>query len=159
MSEVRKHQGQAPDVVKELKAGEWLQNARARKQYQKSPWNRVVQVLGLPIWLSSAYGLGALAVLLRNRLHPSHVGPALAHTSGAAEAIIIFAPLLAGIFIGMVVANFLVYQIPPARRAFDKEGEELPSISYAVSQRSLLKVGVPVVAAAIMLLFIAAVIG
>lgn len=159
MSEARKHRDKAPDVLKELKKGTWLQNARARKQYQKSPWNTVIQIVGLPLWLGSAYGLAALAVLLRNRLHPNHIGPALTHTSGFAEAIIIFAPWLAGIFIGMIGANFLVYQIPSARRALDKEGEKMPSISYAVSQRSLLKIGAPVIFVSFALLITAAVIG
>jgi len=155
----RDSEAKEPDVIKELREGTWLQNARARKQYQKSKWNNLVMALALPIYLGAAYGLISFAAFVRNLLHPGHVGPPLAYTNVVAGACVVFAPLVASIFIAFVGANFLVYQIPPARRAFDKESEAMPSIGYSVSQRALLKIGVPTVIVTVVLLVIAAVIG
>ena len=159
MPQDRDSKAKAPDVIKELREGTWFQNARARKRYQKSRWNTLVMALALPIYLGSAYGLISFAAFLRNQLHPGHVGPPLAYTNVVAETFVVFAPLVASIFIAFVGANFLVYQIPPARRAFDKEAEAMPSIGYPASQRALLQIGVPTVIVAIALLVIAAVIG
>ena len=155
----RDPKARAPDVVKELREGTWFQNARARKRYQKSRWNNLVMALALPIYLGAAYGLISFAVFLRNLLHPGHIGPPLVFTHAVAGACVVFAPLVASIFIAFVGANFLVYQIPPARRAFDKEAEAMPSIGYAVSQRALLKIGAPTVIVVIVLLVVAAVMG
>jgi hypothetical protein len=152
-------EAKAPDFIKELREGTWLQNARGRKQYQKSKWNNLVMALALPIYLGAAYGLIVFAIFLRNLLHPGHVGPPLAYNNVVAGTCVVFAPLVASIFIAFVGANFLVYQIPPARRAFDKEAEAMPSIGYSTSQRALLKIGVPTVLITVVLLIIAAAIG
>jgi hypothetical protein len=159
MSTRRDSKAEAPNVIKELREGTWLQNARARKQYQKSQWNNLIMVLALPIYFGSAYGLVSFAVFLRNQLHPGHVGPPLVYNSVVAGVLVVLAPLVASIFVAFVGANFLVYQIPPARRAFDKEAQAMPAIGYAASQRALLKIGIPTVIATIVLLVIAAVIG
>jgi heme/copper-type cytochrome/quinol oxidase subunit 2 len=159
MSRHRDSEAKAPDFIKELREGTWLQNARGRKQYQKSKWNNLVMALALPIYLGAAYGLIVFAIFLRNLLHPGHVGPPLAYNNVVAGTCVVFAPLVASIFIAFVGANFLVYQIPPARRAFDKEAEAMPSIGYSTSQRALLKIGVPTVLITVVLLIIAAVIG
>ena len=42
----------------------------------------------------------------------------------------------------MLLTNFLVYRIPPARRAMDLEDHEYAGVDYASSQRALSKLGI-----------------
>jgi len=42
----------------------------------------------------------------------------------------------------LVLANFLVYRIPPARRALDAEDHDVPGNDYNASQRALIKAGI-----------------
>lgn len=92
-------------------------------------------------------------------LHPEHFGPPLAHTSGIAIGLMLFPPLISSIFPALIITNFLVYLVPPARRAMAEEDREFPGTDYNSSQRALLKIGLPVVAAAALLALAGAAIG
>ncbi len=130
-------------VASELKRGDWWKNARARKQHQQSVWDRLISLLFIPAWLGSAYGLISLAVDIHSRTHPRHVGAPLQGTSAVAVVLMIVPLGIACIFVGGVVANFVVYHIPQARAVLDQEALECPGIDYRSTQRSLLKLGIP----------------
>lgn len=142
---------QVARVASEPKRGVWWKNARARKQHQQSAWDRLTSLLFIPAWLGSAYGFISLAVYLHGMTHPRHVGAPLQGASAAAVALMIVPLGIACIFAGGVVANFVVYHIPRARVVLDQEALECPGIDYRSTQRSLLKLGIPSFALAVLL--------
>jgi len=143
----------------EMRDGSWLQNAQRRSRRRKSPWNLLLPLFAIPLWLGFTSLLVSLAVIIRNSFHPEHSGPPLADTSGLAVALMLFPFLVASIFVAFLVTNFIVYQIPPARRAMDKEDRDFPGTDYASSQRALLKLALVAMSGAIILAFVGAVIG
>jgi hypothetical protein len=59
----------------------------------------------------------------------------------------------------MVASNFLVYLIPPARRAMDNEDRGFSGVDYVSSQSALIKIGTVMLIAAVVLVFIGALVG
>ena len=64
--------------------------------------------------------------------------------------------LVASIAPALVVTNFLIYLMPPARRAMNNEDRDFPGTGYASSQKALTKVGMIVFAIAAVLSLIGA---
>jgi hypothetical protein len=56
-----------------------------------------------------------------------------------------------------VASNFLVYLIPPASRAMNKEDQGFPGVDYVSSQGALIKIGTFILATAVVLGLIGAV--
>ena len=54
-----------------------------------------------------------------------------------AHFLILFAPFVPTIAAAMIVGNYLVCLVPPARRAMDAEDRAFPGTEYATAQREL----------------------
>lgn len=112
----------------------YLEEARARAKRRKSRWNLLLIPAGFPpvvmVW--------AAAVLLAEQGH-MHFYPGESLRSGGGPWVVVaaVAPLFAAIPIGMLVGNFLVRQIAPARAALDREASSDPALSYGGSQAAL----------------------
>ena len=123
----------------ELRSGGWIANSRRRARRRKSLWNLLLLFFGLPLWLGCAWLLVNLGYLLRSVVAHQY-GPGL--SSAALDipgALILIPSLLASIAPAMMLTNFLIYLIPPARRAMDLEDAPHPGTGYAPSQRALSK--------------------
>jgi len=57
------------------------------------------------------------------------------------DTLISIASFVASIAPAMLVTNFLVYRIAPARRAMEAEDRNFRGVGYKPSQRALLKIG------------------
>jgi len=150
---------QIATTFSEMRNGSWLQSAQRRSQRRKSPWNLLLPLFALPLWLGFTFLLVSIAVLARNLIHPGHSGPPLSHTSGLATLLMLLPSLLASIFPAFIVTNFLVYLIPPARRAMDSEDRAFPGTDYTSSQRALIRLGSVAVSGAMIFALIGAAIG
>lgn len=54
--------------------------------------------------------------------------------------------LFAAIPLSMLAANALLWCVPPLRRIFEREAEGYPGTDYASTQKSLLRLGMPLLA-------------
>ncbi|HEX9084497.1 MAG TPA: hypothetical protein VF836_07145 [Gemmatimonadaceae bacterium] len=115
----------------------YLDEARQRARRRRSPWDLLlipafVSSLGLLWWFFVALLLVAHRNLYLDQdlaSTPRGVGPILTTVS----------PLLAAIPLAMLFANALVWIIPPARRALEREAMLGPRASFQTTQGCLLR--------------------
>ena len=134
-------------ALSEMKEGTWFANASSRAARRKSPWNLLLPGLFFPLWLCFLLAAMAAASLLHVVMHPRDAGHMAAFWHGTMDAprLMILIPLLiATIVPALMLTNFLVYRIPPARRAMEKEDRGHAGVSYNSSQRALFKAGMAV---------------
>ncbi len=138
----RKREDQLARVGEELKEGTWLANAQQRSQRRKSAWNLLLPLLGFPLCGAFAWALVWLGSLLHMVIYPAATdmfGPGPMSLSATVVSIPSF---IAAICPALLLTNFLVYLIPPARRAMDSEDRNFPGTAYDASQHALLKGGI-----------------
>ena len=161
-------QKQKPDedqirrTYEELKSGDWLPNAHRRAQRRKSAWNLLLPLFGLPFWFGFTFLFVTLAWLAHIAFHPGHTETErqfLSHVKGIGPLLMVLPFVIASLFPAFIVTNFLVYLIPPARRAMDKEDRDFPGTDYKSSQRALIKVGAVALGIAMFLALVGAAIG
>ena len=133
-------------TVDEIRRGDFIANARLRSTRRKSPWNLLLLLifpLWIFVWFKSLAILWNVALLIAGEsvphtvtgwLNNSGLGPRPMSWPGA---LYIFAPFLPTLASAMVLGNFLVYLIPPARRAMDNEDRAFPGTEYSTAQRTL----------------------
>lgn len=141
-----KEEDQLARFGEELKEGTWLASARRRSQRRKSAWNLLLPLLGFPLWGAIAISLTWLASSLHMALYPSAAdlfgtGPMRLNT-----ALVLIPSLIAAVCPAFALTNFLVYLIPPARRAMDTEDRDYPGTGYNASQLALRKMALWVLA-------------
>lgn len=154
-----KKDDQIERFVGELKDGTWLKNAQHRSQRRKSAWNLLLPLFGFPLWLAFALLFFRLGWIAHANIHPAAHASSREFFSGSirlATGLIIFPSLVASVFPAFLLTNFLVYQIPWARRAMETEDRNTPSDGYGTSQRALFKVGIVAVGVALILVLIGA---
>ena len=131
----------------EMRRGTFLGNAQIRSRRRKSPWNLLlllIMPLWIFLWFKTLSVLWNLALLARGAVVPHTVGGWL-NNSGLvgdqpmswAGALYLFAPFVPVVAGSMVLGNFFIYLIPPARRAMDNEDKAFPGTAYATAQRTL----------------------
>jgi hypothetical protein len=130
-------------TIDEIKAGSFLDNARARSSRRKSKWNLLLPVVVLPLWLFfwwMAIELGCVAHIL---ISGKPVPPAgewmkvLGSGMSFAHFLILFSPFLTTLAAAAVIGNYFIYLIPAARRAMDAEDRAFPGTEYSTAQREL----------------------
>jgi hypothetical protein len=161
MTRRKSDRDQITTVYSELKEGSFLGNAQRRSKRRKSAWNLLLPLFALPLWGGFAYASTQAAWLAHVLFHPEHGG--LQHEffsrMGLSASLMTLPLVIAAIFPAFVVTNFLVYLIPPARRAMDNEDKAFPGTEYAASQKALIKLGAIVCVIAVALALIGAAIG
>lgn len=144
-------QDQVTRFRRELTTGKWHSNARNRAQRRKTAWNLLLPLFAIPLWMAFTWLLVASAWAAHLAFHPDLVGAARQFptllTTGT--ALMLFPSLLAAVCPALVASNFLVYLIPPARRAMDKETRGFRDVDYVSSQRALIKVGAYILGTAV----------
>jgi hypothetical protein len=94
---------------------------------------------------------------VRNVAIPKHAIPfsavLLSDRSGLAPIMFVVAPLFAALPIGMLLSNFILWRIPPYRRACDREPKGVWHASFSDSQKDLsllaLCIGLPALVASL----------
>ena len=159
MVKKRDGQDQVARFRRELKQGKWLAHAQKRSLRRKTAWNLLLPLFAIPLWVAFVWLLVAGAWSAHLAFHPSLVGPARLFPTPvtSATALMLFPSFFAAMCPALVVSNFLVYLIPPARRAMNNEDEGFRGVDYVSSQSALIKVGTFILVAAVVLGLIGAV--
>jgi hypothetical protein len=115
---------------------DYFEEARTRARRRKSPWN----LLLIP---ASAMSIGLItwrAALLLGALHQAiYPGQTFTSTSRGLGAILAaLAPFFGAIPLGLYLGNVLVWLVPPARRALDREALPYPGTGFREAQGQLL---------------------
>lgn len=115
----------------------WFDAARIRGRRRKSAWNlllipAVVAPWSITWWLT-ARGLGNVCKLF----HPLQEFTLLPDTVGG--ILIAIGSLFAWIGPSMIIANFLVSMVPPARKTLDAEAALVPGTDRRSANRDLLR--------------------
>ncbi|MDR2013109.1 MAG: hypothetical protein LBQ20_08745 [Rhodanobacter sp.] len=132
---------QVARLGRELRDGSWLSNARSRAQRRKSVWNLLLPLFGLPLWVFFTFLLVKLGTYMHQMFHPAQ---AQLFTNGPLHlnaALVLFPSIIATLCPAFLLANQIVYLLPPARRTLNAEAQTTPGTSYMESQRALFKVG------------------
>jgi hypothetical protein len=121
----------------------YLEDARFRAKRRKSSWNLLLipfVVLSLALlWFGSSQLLG----VLHAKIYPGQSFQNSQHGLGVILAAI--SPFFGVVPLAMVLSNALIWVIPPARRALDKEAQPHPGTSFHQAQRNLLKLALVLV--------------
>jgi len=115
----------------------YLDSARERARRRRSPWNLLLIPACLGTFAAIYWAYLAFADRVVNQLFPRG---AYFQTFTTLGGILRYIP--AGFLVlalSLAVGNQLVYGIPPARRALDREAEGHPGNSFGRAQKSLLK--------------------
>jgi hypothetical protein len=138
--------GTLRSALHEMRSGTFLGNAQLRSRRRKSPWNLLLLLI-FPVWaflwMKILAILWNLALFARGAAIPATAAGWLVNPGWAsrpmswAGALHLFAPCIPVLVGSMVLGNFLIYLIPPARRAMDNEDKAFPGTEYSTAQRTL----------------------
>jgi hypothetical protein len=115
----------------------YYEEARRRAQRLRSPWNLLlIPAVVLPagsLWWGAVKGLEALHAVF----YPAQNLRTASNSIGAIFATV--SPFFATIPVAMIVGNYLVWLIPPARRVLAREAEPHPGTGFREAQRQLIQ--------------------
>jgi hypothetical protein len=116
----------------------YINDAREKAKRRKSKWNLML----IPAMIIHFGVIFYLSFLLMNYLHGIiYVGQSFMVSSRGIGAIMAaVAPIFGAIPVSMLLGNFIVYLVPPARRVLDSEAGNVPGTSYRDSKKQLLKI-------------------
>lgn len=126
------------------------QHARPHAARRKSIWNLLLPAFLLPLWFALGYAGFELVWRLHLAWHPQDNGHMLEywrHGMDGARFLMLVPPMVAALPLAMMIANFLVYAIPPARRAMTHGAGDAAIAHYLASQRALVGFAAAVAAA------------
>jgi hypothetical protein len=124
------------------KALDFYLAARARAGRRRSPWNLILIPFGLGGWLGTWYLLFRLVWNFHHWLYPQHLfsdfwREGIPFASFVPSFLMLFAPAVAALCVGLMIANCIVLLIPPARRALDAEAVGYPGTGFKEATRAL----------------------
>jgi hypothetical protein len=152
----RQEEDQVARLGKELRDGDWLSNVRNRSQRRKSAWNLLLPLFGLPFWAAFTASLVWLGQVIHAALHQQPHPVIASGPMSVSDTFIFIASSVAAVAPTMLVTNFCVYRIAPARRAMEAEDRGFSGVDYRSSQRALLKVGLWLLAICLPLILVGA---
>jgi hypothetical protein len=142
MKEKNDEPGTLRGTLREMREGTWLQNAQQRSTRRKSSWNLLLLLI-FPLWLAIWWALVDVGYMMHFVLHHENTqwgSTWMQQLNGPITlpwALLLFAPVIPALSGSMVIGNFAIYLIPPARRAMDAEDRNYPGTDYATDQRQL----------------------
>lgn len=143
----------------ELKQGTFLANAQARSRRRKSPWNLLMFALMFPAMYVLTVNGHRLIWALHVTFHPQQRGTEAAfwrQGMDLARFLMALPMWFAALPVAMLIVNFVIYHIPPARRAMQAEDRGYKGVDYVSSQRAIARVALWMVSAAAVLVTIGA---
>jgi len=145
------HQHRLRDIFSEVTTKGYFARAQQRGARRKSPWNlldvpSVLLCVGLVSW-----ALLHVVWAARNTFLPQHAVnlSAMLHSQRGqiAHVVLLIGVFFASLPVGMLISNFIVWSIPPYRRATEPEAKGIWHASFSGAQRDLslmaLVLGVP----------------
>ena len=117
----------------------WLHGARQRASRRKSKWNLLLFVFAI-LAIASTW-IGAVESLASYRATLYATGAFLSGGTRIGNILMHVAPAFPSLAVGMIVANLLIWCIPPARRALNEEDKPYPGLDFRSSNRDLAKFG------------------
>jgi hypothetical protein len=108
----------------------------ARAKRRKSGWNLLLLPAVLLPLAAMWAGLCGGANLMHMQLYP---GESLRTAKGLWPILATLAPFFAATPLAMLIGNFIVWLVPPARRALDIEASAYPGTSFRASQAALIR--------------------
>ena len=134
----------------------YFDEARKRARRRKSPWNFLLIPAGLIptvlLWSGFVWIFRAIHIARFPGQDP------LTGSEGFGAVLVTVIPFFAALPIGMWVGNALVWRVPAARAAFDRESELAPGTDYESAQRQLLRASTRLVPLAVALAMVGALI-
>ena len=128
------------ELVSETTRKGYVARAQQRASRRKSLWN-LLDFLGLVLSVIVWWGLLHAVWAARNFVIPQHATSFStvfrADRSGLAVLVSGLSPFFAAIPIGLLISNYLLWFIPPYRRACTREAKGVWHASFEDSQRDL----------------------
>jgi hypothetical protein len=130
------------EIVDELLTEGLRERMRERAKRRKSPWNVVLFLLSFGGMAATCYGFLWLVVGARNLVlhgHVAGVGELMrSGPRGFLAGVCFLCPIFGAIPFGGLVANGILWCVPHARRAFEREAKGVWHASFAEAKRDLL---------------------
>ena len=147
------------DLVSETTRRGYVGRAQQRASRRKSPWN-LLDLFGF-VWMGLVWwGLVHAVWAVRNLVIPQHAlpFPTVFHSqrTGLTPILLFISPLFACIPIGMLISNFVLWWIPPYRRACTREAQGVWHASFSDAQKDLFLAILCISCSALVASFIAA---
>ena len=139
------------EIGSELASKGYFARAQQRARRRKSPWNLLDLLVGFPCVAGVGWVLLRAVLAARNVLVPQDamsLSSVLQSQRDQVAHIVFFIGALFACFpVGMLISNFIVWFIPPYRRAIEPEAKGVWHASFSDSQKDLsllaLVVGLP----------------
>jgi hypothetical protein len=120
----------------------YFERARHRARRRKSPWNLLL-IPAVLIPLSALY-LGSLLAVEALHLQISP-GESLRNAKGFGVILATISPFFGAIPLALILGNFLIWFVPPARNVLDAEAKAFPETSFWNAQKKLFKLSLVMV--------------
>ncbi len=121
---------------------EWFRQARLRARRRRNPRNLLLFVIAFFFIAGAFAGMYLLITLFQNNLFPP---TAFFGNYTRLGGILMYVPLLfPSIIMGFLLAKLVVWLIPPARAALDREAQEAVGVDFLSSTLVLVHVVIPV---------------
>ncbi len=148
MPELEKKRENETITLRDVFSRDYLAKARMRAKRRKSPWNLLL-IPAILIPFGVLWVLDFRAVnLLHMRLYP---GQDIWKCRGIGTILVAISPFFGSLPVAMIMGNFFVRRLPPARRVLDREAEAFPVTSYRNSQKQLFKFALVLVPVSLLL--------
>jgi len=127
------------------RANAFFARVNSRAQRRKSRWNLLLFALCFAGWLAVWFLLFRAVWLFHVWLYPDHLlrnfwGRGIRFASFVPSFLMLFGLAPAALVAGMLLANCVVWTIPPARHAFKAESAGFPEESFAAANLGLLRI-------------------
>ena len=148
------------EIASEVATKGYFTRAQQRAARRKSRWN----LLDLPVGFSCMAGVGWVLLravwAARNAIIPQHIMPLSAVFQSQqypiGHIIFLVGALFTCVPVGMLISNFIVWSIPPYRRATEPEANGVWHASFSDSQKDLSLLALCIGCPAILASFVAA---
>lgn len=132
----------------------YVEEAKSRAERRKSKWN----LLLIPLVVISIAVLWSVFHGVIEQVHASfYPQQNFIDTPNGIGAILASVALIFGLIpVALLFANFVVFLIPPARRALDLEANGYTGASFVQSQKALMKLAVIIIPISLGLAFLGA---
>jgi hypothetical protein len=151
------------DIANEIGREDYLQRALQRARRRKSPWNLLLIPLGFGFMGLVASALFRGMWFVHTMLYPQHVdrlhefwARGIGLQAFASSFLLLMPLLIAAIPVGMLLANGVLWCIPPARKALDREAEGIEWASFPQSMASLGRISLVVAPVCLLLSLVGA---
>jgi hypothetical protein len=151
------------DIVNEVFSEGYSERAQERARARRSPWHLILIPLFFGIAAAITYVLFQIMWRIHVAIYPEHVdrltefwGKGISFSAFVSSFLLVVPLFLAALPISMMIANAVIWLIPPARRALNKKAEGVKWASFAEAMRGLWIVSGVVVPSCLLLSFIGA---